>query len=173
VSNDPRSEPNFCPRCGAGDWISKIPRQDDKPRPCCVGCGYVHYVGPVLAAGLILHDGERYCLVRRAHDPGKGKWSFPGGFVDLDERAEDAALREAREETGCEAEIENLIGIYNSTGPGGKRVAIAVFTGRVTGRCEANSEEVAAIEWFTADAIPWNDFAFEATAEALRSHVGR
>jgi ADP-ribose pyrophosphatase YjhB (NUDIX family) len=173
VSADPRSEPSFCPRCGAGVWETRVPRQDDKPRPCCVGCGYVHYVGPVLAAGLILQDGERYCLVRRAHDPGKGKWSFPGGFVDIDERAEDAALREAREETGCEAEIDELIGIYNSTGPGGKRVAIAVFAGRVTSHGSAISEEVAAIEWFVPAEIPWNQFAFEATAAALRSYVDR
>jgi len=164
-------EPNFCPRCGANAWETRVPRQDDKPRRCCTACGYVHYVGPTLAAGIILRDGDRYCLVRRAHDPGRGKWSFPGGFVDLDETAEAAALREAREETGCAAEIEALLGIYNSTGPGGKRVAIAVFAGRVTGQCASNSEEVAAIRWFEPHEIPWDEFAFEATAGALRRFV--
>jgi ADP-ribose pyrophosphatase YjhB (NUDIX family) len=130
-------------------------------------------MGPTLAAGIILRDGDRYLLVRRAHDPGRGKWSFPGGFVDLDETAEAAAIREAKEETGCTAEIESLLGIHNSKGPGGKRVAIAVFVGRVTGQCEANSEEVDAIRWFDRGEIPWGEFAFERTAEVLREFVER
>ncbi|MEM8886308.1 MAG: NUDIX hydrolase, partial [Planctomycetota bacterium] len=171
MSDDPRTNIPFCPQCGASEWEVRVPRKDDKPRRCCLSCGYVHYVGPSLAAGIILHDGERYCLVRRAHEPGLGKWSFPGGFVDLDEDAADAAVREAREETGCTAEVDALLGIYNSIGPGGKRVAIAVYVGRVTGQCAANSEEVAAIEWFEPDAIPWDEFAFEATAGALRRYV--
>ena len=82
--SDPRATIAYCPQCGAADWEVRVPRADDKPRQCCRGCGYVHYVGPVLAAGVILRDGDRYCLVRRAHEPGKGLWSFPGGFVDLD-----------------------------------------------------------------------------------------
>ena len=90
---------------------------------------------------------------------------------DLDERAEDAAIREAREETGCTAEIDSILGIYNSIGPGGKRVAIAVYIGRVTGQCDSNSEEVAAIRWFKPAEIPWDEFAFEATGAALKRYV--
>jgi len=164
-------EPLFCPRCGAQDWERRVPRKDDRERQCCVACGYVHYMGPTLAAGIILRRDGRYCLVRRAHDPGSGRWSFPGGFVDLDETAEEAALREAVEETGCHAEIDELIGIFNTQGPGGKRVAIAVFAGTVVGQCESNSEEVAAIRWFAPDEIPWDEFAFERTAEVLRAYV--
>ena len=73
----------FCPMCGAGGLEWKVPRRDDRPRQTCAKCGYVHYVGPALAAGIILFDGPRICLVRRAHDPGYGKWTFPGGFVDV------------------------------------------------------------------------------------------
>jgi len=152
-----------------------VPRADDKPRQCCLGCGYVHYVGPVLAAGVILRDGDRYCLVRRAHEPGRGLWSFPGGFVDLDEEPAEAAVREAREETGYVAVIDALLGLYTSTGPGGKRVAIAVYTAHVPeGADEAPqsaSEEVAGIRWFHHAAIPWDEFAFESTARALRCYV--
>ena len=171
MSDDPRVNIPYCPRCGANEWEVRVPRQDDKERRCCVACGYVHYVGPTLAAGIILKRGEEYCLVQRAHDPGRGLWSFPGGFVDLDERAEDAAIREAREETGCTAEIESILGIYNSVGPGGKRVAIAVYIGRVTGQCDTNSEEVEAIRWFRPADIPWDEFAFEATGAALKRYV--
>jgi len=173
--SDPRETIEYCPRCGAADWETRVPRADDKPRQCCRPCGYVHYVGPVLAAGIILRDGDRYCLVRRAHEPGKGLWSFPGGFVDLDEEPQAAAIREALEETGYPAEIDALIGLYTSVGPAGKRVAIAVYSGHVVGGADAppdaRSEEVAAIRWFGASDIPWDEFAFESTARALRLYV--
>jgi hypothetical protein len=48
-----------------------------------------------------------------------------------------------------------------------------VYAGRVTGQCAAISEEVAAIEWFAPDEIPFDQFAFEATAAALRAYVER
>lgn len=177
MTDDPRVNIRFCPTCGASDWETRVPRRDDKPRPCCRPCGYVHYVGPSLAAGIVLsrkaNGAVEYCLVRRAHNPGKGLWSFPGGFVDLDERAEDAAIREALEETGCTAEIDSILGVYNSIGPGGKRVAIVVFVGRVTAEGESRSEEVAELAWFKSSAVPWGEFAFDDTAIAFRQYVER
>ena len=133
----------------------------------------MHYVGPVLAAGIIVRCEGRYCLVRRAHEPAKGKWSFPGGFVDLDEDPAAAAEREVREETGIEACAEELIGVYRSVGPGGKQVVIAVYLGEVSSavaqQCQSPTEEVTAVGWFAADQIPWPDIAFESTTAALRS----
>ena len=169
--------PAYCPACGASDWETRVPRKDDKSRQCCRPCGYVHYVGPVLAAGIIVRCEGRYCLVRRAHQPAKGKWSFPGGFVDLDEDPAAAAEREVREETGVEVRAEQLIGLYRSTGPGGKQVVIAVYLGEVSPAalqdCQPPSEEVAAVGWFAVDAIPWPDLAFESTTTALRSIIQR
>lgn len=123
----------FCPMCGAGGLAWRVPRRDDRPRQTCVACGYVHYVGPALAAGVILRDGPRICLVRRAHDPGFGKWTFPGGFVDVGETPAAAALRELLEETGLRGEIERLVGVYASLGPQGRPVVIVVYAGRLKG----------------------------------------
>jgi ribosomal protein S27AE len=44
----------FCPMCGAGSLEWRVPRRDDRPRQTCAKCGYVHYVGPALAAGVSL-----------------------------------------------------------------------------------------------------------------------
>ncbi len=151
-----------------------MPRADDRPRPVCTGCGYIHYVGPVLAAGAILHDGAgRFCLVRRALDPGRGKWSFPGGFVDVDEAPPDAARREVQEETGYEAEMGSLIGAYQSRGPRNKRVVILVYEARASGDPNTTSEEVEEIKWFTQEDLPWTEFAFESSVQALREFLGR
>jgi ADP-ribose pyrophosphatase YjhB (NUDIX family) len=174
MNDDPRLSIRHCPDCGAAAFELRVPRRDDRERPVCTRCGYVHYVGPVLAAGAILHDGERLCLVRRAHEPGCGKWTFPGGFVDLDEEPDAAAVRETREETGYHAEIERLQGAYRSEGPRGKRVVIAVYVARLTGEAGGSSEEVKEVRWFAPDALPPDDeFAFPSTVRALREYLAR
>jgi len=173
VKKDPRAVLHFCPACGSEAFEWRVPRRDDRERQVCVRCGYVNYVGPALAAGVILHDDAgRLCLVRRAHDPGLGKWTFPGGFVDLDEEPEAAALREVREETGYHAEVDRLLGAWRSLGPRHKRVVILVYVGRLAGEAGGSSEEVAEVRWFAPAELPWDEFAFASSVEALRRYLG-
>jgi ADP-ribose pyrophosphatase YjhB (NUDIX family) len=157
--------------CGAGGLEWRVPRRDDRPRQTCGQCGYVHYIGPALAAGLILGDGPRICLVRRAHDPGFGKWTFPGGFVDVGEAPAAAALRELREETGCKGEIEKFVGVYGSCGPQGRPVVIVVYAGRLKEGGPGGSDEVAEVRWFEVKDLPWEEFAFPSTVTALRDFL--
>src|SRR5919198_5067935 len=86
-------EARFCPRCGQ-------PAEVRYPRSItCSHCGYGAYYNPkpVAAAITVTRAGE-IILLRRAFDPGRGLWTFPGGFVDLGETVEQAARREVREE---------------------------------------------------------------------------
>ena len=57
---------------------------------------------PVPAAGVVCFRGDEVLLIRRGTPPREGEWSLPGGRIEWGERAADAALRELREETGCE-----------------------------------------------------------------------
>jgi len=84
----------FCPRCGTrNDQPGEIPFR-------CNQCHFAFFFGPVAAVGgLIVNSDNELLLVRRARDPGKGKWGLPGGFVDRGESIEDALRREILEET--------------------------------------------------------------------------
>ncbi len=85
---------HFCPRCAApNQGRGRIPFR-------CDACGFASFFGPVAAVGgLIVNANRQLLLVRRARDPGKGKWGLPGGFIDREETAEEALFREVYEET--------------------------------------------------------------------------
>lgn len=68
---------------------------------------------PVAAVGVVCLRGDEVLLIRRANPPRAGEWSLPGGRIEWGERAEAAALRELREETGVEAEIAGLVAVVD------------------------------------------------------------
>lgn len=68
---------------------------------------------PIAAAGVVCFRGDDVLLIRRGTPPREGEWSIPGGRIEWGERAEDAALRELREETGCEGEIVGLVDVVD------------------------------------------------------------
>jgi 8-oxo-dGTP diphosphatase len=69
---------------------------------------------PIAAAGIVCLRGDDVLLIRRGGPPREGEWSLPGGRIKWGERAQDAALRELREETGCKAEIVGLIDVVDA-----------------------------------------------------------
>lgn len=69
---------------------------------------------PVAAVGVVCIRGENVLLIRRGAPPLENQWSLPGGRIEWGERTRDAALRELREETGCEAELIGLIDVVDA-----------------------------------------------------------
>jgi ADP-ribose pyrophosphatase YjhB (NUDIX family) len=75
--------------------------------------GAAYPARPVVAVGIILLDQERVLLVRRARPPGVGRWTVPGGTVELGETLEQAALRELAEETGLAADLGPVVEVLD------------------------------------------------------------
>jgi 8-oxo-dGTP diphosphatase len=98
----------YCPRCGHTlGW-----REDGgRLRQACDNCGYIHYVNPVPAVGILIEMDGGIVLIRRGQPPHQGEWTLPSGFIEADESAEEAAVREAEEETGLKVELLELFGI--------------------------------------------------------------
>jgi len=68
---------------------------------------------PMIGVGILIRKGDEYLLIKRASEPDKGLWSVPGGMVELGEKIEEAAVREAGEETGLEVEILEDLGVID------------------------------------------------------------
>lgn len=71
--------------------------------------------------GVVIHRG-RVLLVQRGHEPLKGRWTIPGGMVEVGEELKDAVRRELKEETGLEVEPRDLIEVFDRIQREGRRV---------------------------------------------------
>lgn len=157
--NPALAEARFCPRCGQPAEVA-FPRSIS-----CPHCGYAAYFNPKPVAGAIpVDDDNRVILLRRGFDPGRGRWTFPGGFVDLGESVEAAARRETDEELGIEIELGRLVGVYSRPED---RVVLIVFAARALGRPHTTPEAIE-VGSFAQTQIPWDELAFWSTNQALR-----
>ena len=89
---------------------------------------------PKLMVDVVIPAEEGVVLIRRGSDPFEGQWALPGGFVEVGETVEQAAVREAAEETGLVVELAHLVGVYSEPerDPRGHNVSVT-FLARVFG----------------------------------------
>jgi 8-oxo-dGTP diphosphatase len=110
---------------------------------------------------VILLPGDRVVLVERRNPP--PGWALPGGFVDEGETIEAAAVREAREETGLDVRLEQLLYVYSDPRRDPRKHTLsAVFVGRAAGEPSAG-DDAAQARAFAWDALP-SPLAFDHAA---------
>ena len=158
----------FCARCG-GPLEPRLLKATEPERLVCVRCSFVHYMDPKVAVGTVISDEHgRIVLVKRAIEPGYGKWVFPGGFIDRGETVEAAAVREAREECGLDIRLDRLINVYSYPGVA---VIIIAYAATMIGGCLGCDDEGLEARLFEPDRIPWDELAFRSTKEALQEFM--
>jgi 8-oxo-dGTP diphosphatase len=114
---------------------------------------------PLVGVGAIIIEDSRVLLVKRAHPPLQAEWSIPGGVLEVGELVREAAIREAREETGLTVEPSDLLGVYDRIlrNPAQRvqyhYVLIDFFCRRVAGDLSAASD-AAEVRWFSREELP-------------------
>ena len=108
---------------------------------------------PIVAVGVIIRRDDQILLIRRAKEPAKGCWTFPGGAVELGEPLADAARREAREETGLEVEIGEVATvidnvIHDEAGRVRYHYVIVDYFARPAGGSLQSATDVSDARWF-------------------------
>jgi 8-oxo-dGTP diphosphatase len=126
---------------------------------------------PLIGVGAIIIEGGRVVLVKRAHPPLQAEWSIPGGVLEVGELVREAAVREAREETGLIVEPSELLGVYDRVLRDSEKrvqyhyVLIDFLCRRVAGDLAAASD-AAEVRWFRREELPGLGLA-EDTVEVI------
>jgi len=158
----------FCLRCGTA-----LAARDDhgQLRPTCPKCGYIHYLNPVPAAGVLLAGPRGLLMVKRRYEPRAGAWCLPAGFMEYGETPERCAVRELKEETGLLGRLLGLFGVYAGLDdPRVRSVLILYVAERVSGRLAPGDDAVDA-RWFPRGKLP-RAIAFESHRQALAEYFG-
>ena len=132
---------------------------------------------PLVGVGAIIIESTRVLLVKRAHPPLQAQWSIPGGVLEVGELVREAAIREAREETGLIVEPEDLLGVYDRILRDPEKrvqyhyVLIDFLCRRVAGDLAAASD-AAEVRWFAREELPALNLAKD-TQDVIRKGFGK
>src|SRR5215472_7955978 len=137
----------FCPKCGTKLDVRRL-KESEPERLVCPSCGFVFYLDPRVAACVIFLMDGKIVLLRRAIEPQKGKWVFPGGFVDRGESVQDAAVRETLEEVNLRVSLTGILDVYSFTG---QEVVVVVFAADVIGGTLEAREECLEVNAFSPE----------------------
>lgn len=121
---------------------------------------------PIPTVDVIIEQNSRILMIRRKNDPYKGCLALPGGFVDEGEKIEDAAIREANEETSLNIHLVDILGVYSDPKRDLRGHLIStVFVGIVPTdnlSVEASAQDDASeVEWINLEAINKSNIAFD------------
>jgi ADP-ribose pyrophosphatase YjhB (NUDIX family) len=114
---------------------------------------------PLVGVGAIIIEDARVLLVKRLHPPLQAEWSIPGGVLEVGELLREAAIREAREETGLTVEPSELLGVYDRVLRNTEQrvqyhyVLIDFLCRRIAGDLLAASD-AAEVRWFRREELP-------------------
>lgn len=152
----------FCPRCG-----TEVEYKDKfgMVRPVCPQCRYIHFQDPKVAAAVLVEDGSRVLLVRRANEPFRGLWTLPAGFVNGGEDPARASERECLEETGLNVKVKRVVDVISGREHERGADFIIVYAAEVISGDLAPADDADAAEWFERTALP--PLAFDATQKIL------
>ena len=104
---------SHCSHCGH-------PFAVDQPWPrTCNNCRRMSFVNPLPVVVMLVPVDDGLLLIRRGIEPGKGKWAFPGGFIDLGETWQEAGAREVFEETHLEIDPADICEFQVRSAPDG------------------------------------------------------
>ena len=163
-----KEEMKFCPKCAHPFSLEDI-HIVNQPQLVCDQCKFIFYLDPKLVVTALITYGKKVLLLKRNEEPGRGKWAFPGGYVERGDDVFETIQREIWEEAGLETDIQEIIktDCFHDSG-----IVQLVFKGQAhNDRIRVNIESMEGA-FFDYNEIPWTRLAFETTRDTIAAHYG-
>lgn len=157
-------EYRYCPFCRSTLAEREV---GHKLRPTCPACGFVQFRNPAPTVAVLVVDGSRVLLGRRAAPPGQGLWATPSGYVEYEDDFLSTAVREVREETGLEIVVDSIPNVVASFYAPQWHFLVVYLLARVVGGELAAADDMAEVSWFLLSG-PFPELAFPEDVEMLQ-----
>ncbi len=156
----------YCPMC-ATPLLHSV---QVNTRAECPGCGWVHYRNPAPGVVILITEGDRVLLGKRAQTSfAPGMWCLPGGFVEYGEDFLTAAIREVREETGLGVEIRSILSVVSNFLAAELHTLVVVLLAYVMGGIPDPGDDMEEVRWFPISG-PFPELAFEADRHIIERY---
>ncbi len=162
---------NFCPKCG-GEFV-------DNNFKCkrCTKCGFIYYFNPSSAVAAIIKNSKGEILVStRAHEPAKGMFDLPGGFVDSYESGEQSVAREVLEE--CNIKVTSTKYLFSIPNTSYNYSDFEVHTLDMFYECQVENmsplkaaDDVATLQFISPKDVDIAKFGFVSVREGVRRYL--
>ncbi|MDZ7360949.1 MAG: NUDIX hydrolase [candidate division KSB1 bacterium] len=144
----------FCPQCGS-PLVLKKKSNGEQAYLTCSKCGFVHYNNPKPCVSAVIIRNGKVLLMKRAYEPFKNHWDYPGGFLESGENPQEGLRREVVEELKINVEIIDFLGIYPDTyGPEGDATLNIYYLCKISNGTIDPQAEVAEARWFVLNDLP-------------------
>ncbi|KRE49010.1 NUDIX hydrolase [Paenibacillus sp. Soil522] len=148
-------EVKFCMACGHELESRSV---DGTMRMACTSCSFIHWGSYSIGVGALVVKEDKILLVRRAQEPGKGKWTNPGGYIEQLEAIQDTVQREVMEECGVQAIVKSVVALRDQP-RSIHNLYVAFEMEYVSGEPAPDNVEVDAAGFFTLQELKSMDVA--------------
>ena len=141
----------FCPWCGHSLVESYVFGAN---RMACPNCEFIYFPRPNVVVMVIVEHQDHILLGKRNMEPGRGKWTLLSGYVNTGERVEEAAVREVKEETNLDVQIEELLGLYDDLAT---PLVLVVYNASIADAhvvLTRQAEEIRELAFFSVESLP-------------------
>lgn len=120
------------------------------------------YRNPKPTIDVVVYRDNKVLLVKRGRKPFKGRWVFPGGFVEYGETVEEASVREVKEETGVDVRLAEILGVYSAPDRDPREHHVnVVFIGEYIAGDARGGDDAEEAEWRDINSIAPDELAFD------------
>ena len=156
----------FCSKCGSRCETREL---HGLPRSICTDCGHIQFFNPMPGVAVLVVQADEVLLCQRAVATGfAGRWCLPSDHIEYNEDFLTAGLRETREETGVDVEIEGVLSVVSNFWSHGASTFVAVLLAKPIGGAPRPSDETTAAAWFKYGKLP--NLAWEADAHIIERY---